>query len=137
LNLQQAPAALLEAKRELGNAKRALAKFEAEILQRKRVENRGKIAEAFRHLEKLHDIDDELGVQILSMSDALPPGIIGTVSGLEAAMGGDRMKRALPDFIWRLFFPGGAVYAKETDLAASEARQWNLPPEHDEKTKAA
>jgi hypothetical protein len=141
LNLQQAlrdvMLRIVESEREAGNARRNLAKFEFEILQRKRVENAGEIVETFRNLERLHKIRDELGGQILNLSDALPQSFHGGMSsGFEYAMGGNRLKNALPDFVWRLFFPDGAVYAKEADLAASEARCWGLSPEP-EKAKAA
>jgi hypothetical protein len=137
LRLQQAPAAFLEAEREAGNARRMLAKFEVEILQRERVEIAREIQkEALRNLERLYLRYEELGGQIIAkMPDALPG-----MHGYEAALGRDRVKNSLPDFIWKLFFPGGAVYAKEADLAASERRQWGMPPPEQsssEKEKAA
>jgi hypothetical protein len=116
-NLQQAPASLVEAEREAGNACRSLARFEAEILIRERIEIAREIQkEACRNLERLYMRYDELGGQILSI---MPDALQG-VHGYESAMGANRVKNALPDFIWRLFFPAGAVYEKEADLAASE-----------------
>jgi hypothetical protein len=129
LRLQQAPAAFLEAERELENARRALVRFEVIPLQRELVENAGEIVENLRNLERLYNTRVDLRGQVLTM---LPPPQNLTVRG------DDRFKNALPDFVWELFGANINDKKRETEnLAASEARLQNLPPEQPEKAKAA
>jgi hypothetical protein len=108
LNLRQAlrdvTLRLVEAERKAENARRNLRQFEVKILQRERVEIAAEMDEARRNRERLEKIYDELGVRIIGMCDAMMHG----VSDYEAAMGTKRRMSA--------------------NLAASEARQWNLPP---------
>jgi hypothetical protein len=134
--------ALADAKLRLveveGAAKAAmsnLAKFEVEILQRKRVDIAGELDQVSADFARLYAQYEALGAQIVSM-DVLPRTMVG-MSNHEGAVGAKRVRASLPPLFWKLF--PGAIHdeMKTENLATSEARFWNLAPEHDEKSKAA
>jgi hypothetical protein len=79
---------------------------------------------------------EELGREIVNMPDALPSNMHG-ISNHEGAVGLRRVRASLPAFFWKLF-PGALHDEMKTEnLAASEARFWNLSPEQPEQAKAA
>ena len=126
---------LAAAERAATAAGRQLAKFEAEVLMKQRVEVAAQLDKVIADFASLYARYAELGTQIVSM-DVLPRTVHGT-SDYESAIGARRVRASLPAFFWKLF--PGAIHdeMKTENLATSESRFWNLPPEHDEKSKAA
>jgi hypothetical protein len=134
--LPEAQAQLAAAEKAAESARRALAQFEVIVLQRKRVDIAGELDEVSRNFERLYKIYDELGREIVNMPDAMPKSLHG-MSDVEGAVGARRVRASLPAFFWKLF-PGAVHDEMRTEpLATTEARFWNLPPDHDEKSKAA
>jgi hypothetical protein len=127
---------LAAAEKVAAAARAELAKFHVEKLQRERIDVAGEIDEVTRNFARLYRKYEELGGQIINMPDALPPNMHG-ITNHEAALGARRVRASLPAFFWKLF-PGSLHDEMKTEnLATSETRFWNLPPESPEKAKAA
>jgi chromosome segregation ATPase len=128
-NLQQALSdvklRLVEAEREAENARRNLRRFEVRILQREMIENAAAFDEAGRNLERLYLRREELGRQIINISDAMQQGM----HAYESAVGGQRLRASLPSFLWKLPAAYEMHGMKPESLAVTEARFWNLPVE--------
>jgi hypothetical protein len=125
--LSDAKARLVEAEAAAKTARSNLARFEVEILQRKRVDIAGKLDAVSAEFARLYREYEALGREIVNMPDALPPNMHG-ISNVEGAVGARRVRASLPAFFWKLF--PGAIHdeMKTENLATSEARFWNLAP---------
>jgi hypothetical protein len=133
--LPEALAHLANAERAAESARHELAKFHAEVLIRRRIDVAGQLDQVTANFARLYGEYQKLGVEIIDMPDAMPKNLHG-MSNVEGAVGARRVRASLPAFFWKLF--PGALYdeMKTENLATSEARFWNLPPEQP-KVKAA
>jgi hypothetical protein len=133
--LADAKLRLVEVERAAKAAMSNLAKFEVEILQRKRVDIAGELDQVSADFARLYAQYEALGAQILSM-DVLPRTMVG-MSNHEGAVGLRRVRASLPAIFWKLF-PGSLHDEMKTEnLSTSEAKFWNLPPVETTTTKAA
>ena len=133
--LSDARLRLVEAEGEAKIARSNLAKFEAEILQRERVDVAGELDKTVAEFARLYSRYEKLGREIVNMPDILGRNFFGMVNH-EGAVGARRVRAALPAFVQTLFPGAHHDEQKKENLATSEARFWNLPPEH-EKANAA
>jgi hypothetical protein len=134
--LPEMEAQLAAAEKAAASARHQLAKFEAEVLMKQRIEVAGQMDGVIAEYARLYALHEKLGAQIVNM-DVLPRDMHGGISNQEGAVGARRVRASLPRFFWKLF--PGAVYDEmpTENLATSEARFWNLAPESPEKAKAA
>jgi hypothetical protein len=133
--LPEMEAQLAAAERAAASARHQLAKFEAEVLMKQRIEVAGQMDGVIAEYARLYALHEKLGAQIVNM-DVLPRDMHGGISNHEGAVGARRVRASLPPFFWKLF-PGAMHDEMKTEnLAMTEARFWSLPPEQAE-TKAA
>ena len=125
--LSQAKARLIEAESEAKIARNNLAKFEAEVLMRKRVDVAGQLDEVIAEFVRLHSAYEKLGNEIVNM-DVLPQHAHGITNHHDGALGARRVRAALPKLFDRVY--PNALHDESTKekLATTEARHWNLPP---------
>jgi hypothetical protein len=133
--LPEAEAQLAEAQKAAESARRSLAELHAEKLKRQRIDIASQMGGVIADYARLYAEYEKLGAEIVNM-DMLPRSLHG-MNDHEGAVGLRRVRASLPPFFWKLF--PGAIHdeMKAENLATSEARFWNLAPEHDEKSKAA
>jgi hypothetical protein len=134
--LSQAKATLIEAESEAKIARNNLAKFEAEVLMRKRVDVAGQLDEVIAEFVRLHSAYEKLGNEIVNM-DVLPQHAHGITNHHDGALGARRVRAALPKLFDRVY--PNALHDESTKepLATTEARHWNLPPAETVAAKAA
>jgi chromosome segregation ATPase len=134
--LSQSKEKLIEAEREATIARNNLAKFEAEVLMRKRVDVAGQLDEVIAEFVRLHSAYEKLGNEIVNM-DVLPQHAHGITNRHDGALGARRVRAALPKLFDRVY--PNALHDESTKepLATTEARHWNLPPVETTTTKAA
>jgi hypothetical protein len=125
--LSQAKARLIEAESEAKIARNNLAKFEAEVLMRKRVDVAGQLDEVIAEFVRLHSAYEKLGNEIVNM-DVLPQHAHGITNHHDGALGARRVRAALPKLFDRVY--PNALHDESTKepLATTEARHWNLAP---------
>ncbi|WMT77454.1 hypothetical protein [Bradyrhizobium sp. Ash2021] len=129
--LPEAEANLAIAEKAAESARRALARFAAEGLMRKRVDVAAQIDIVTADFARLYAEYERLGREIINM-EALPRSSAG-MNDHDGATGARRVRASLPKFFWRLF-PGAITdEMKHEPLAVSESRYWNLAPEQAEK----
>ena len=134
--LNDAAAKLWEAEAEAKGARNALAKFEADVLKRKRVALAGEIDKTVATLASQYREYEQLGNEIVNM-DVLPQHAHGITNRHDGALGARRVRAALPKLFDRVY--PNALHDESTKepLATTEARHWNLPPAETTTTKAA
>jgi chromosome segregation ATPase len=120
---------LVEAEAEARKANRALAKFEAEALKHQRIHMAGSIDGAIADLTRLLAEFESLGEDIAN-KDAAAPNIHGMSSDNSQAIGWRRVAAAMPASMARLYPGAHHDEIQKMPLALSEARFWNLQPEH-------
>jgi hypothetical protein len=134
--LPEAEAQLAAAEKAATSARNQLARFNAEILMRKRIDVAGQLDAAIAAFADLYREYEKIGDEIINMPDVMPRNLHG-ISNVEGTVGARRVRASLPRFFWKLF-PGAIHDETNTkNLAAAEARFWNLAPEQTEKAKAA
>jgi hypothetical protein len=133
--LSQGKERLIEAEGEAKRARNNLARFEAEVLMKKRIEVAGQLDKVIADFANFYARYAELGAQIVNM-DVLPHTMHGT-SNYEGAAGARRVAAALPTLFLK-FYPG-ALHdeMKKENLAITEARFWFGEPVETTTTKAA
>jgi hypothetical protein len=135
--LPAAEAQLAIAQKAATSARHELAMLHVGVLIRRRIDVAGQIGAVVADVARLYGEYEKLGREIINMPDAtvVLPNMHG-ISNFEGVLGARRVRASLPAFFWKLF--PGAIHdeMKTENLATSEARFWNLPPEQ-EKTKAA
>jgi hypothetical protein len=113
-----------------------LSKFRSDILKRRRIDAGAELDAVIADLVKVWARYEKLGAEILNMPDAVPASSTFGMLNHEGVMGLRRVAASLPKFMIS-WFPG-ALHdeLKKEPLATSEARFWNLPPEHPEQKAA-
>jgi chromosome segregation ATPase len=127
---------IVEAEGEAKIARSNLAKFEAEILQRERVDVAGELDKAIAEFARLYGRYEKLGREIVSMPDILGQNLFGMVNH-EGAVGARRVRAAMPAFVQTLYPGAHHDEMKKEPLATSEASYWNLATAETTTTKAA
>jgi hypothetical protein len=134
--LPEAQAQLASAEKVAASARHELAKLHGEKLMRQRVAAAGRMDAAFAEAASAYNDFERLGRELQAFPD-LGIAVGGNVSHWENAAGFRRIASAMPLFFLKLFPGTWTNEAARTPLAQSEAHFWQLPPEHDEKAKAA
>ena len=134
--LNDAAAKLWEAEAEAKGARNTLAKFEADVLKRKRVALASEIDKTVATLASQYREYEQLGNEIVNM-DVLPQHAHRITNRHDGALGARRVRAALPKLFDRVY--PNALHDESTKepLATTEARHWNLPPVETTTTKAA
>ena len=128
---------LHEAEAEAAKASRALARFEAEGLKRKRVHLAGKIDDAIAEFARLLAEFESLGEDIANIEPA-PANLHGMpATNHDAAIGWRRLRAAMPAFIQKLYPGSHHDEMPKMDLKTAESRFWNLAPVETNSTSKA
>ena len=133
--LNDAAAKLWEAEAEAKGARNALAKFEADVLKRKRVALAGEIDKTVATLASQYREYEQIGNEIVN-TDPLPLNLHG-MNNAEGAAGARRIRAAVPKLLEQVFQSAAHDEQKKEPLATTEARFWNLPPVETSTAKAA
>jgi chromosome segregation ATPase len=123
--LPEAQAQLASAEKAAESARREVAQYHAQQLQRQRVEVAGQLDAAISDFTRLFGEFEKLGNQIANM-EAVPRNMHG-MADHESAIGLRRVRAAFPKLMDRVFLNTHDETKKEA-LAVSEARHWNLAP---------
>ena len=124
--LNDAAAKLWEAEAEAKGASNTLAKFEADVLKRKRVALAGEIDKTVATLASQYREYEQIGSEIVN-TDPLPLNLHG-MSNAEGAAGARRIRAAVPKLLEQVFQSVAHDEQKKEPLATTEARFWNLAP---------
>jgi chromosome segregation ATPase len=124
--LNDAAAKLWEAEAEAKGARNTLAKFEADVLKRKRVALAGEIDKTVATLASQYREYEQIGNEIVN-TDPLPLNLHG-MSNAEGAAGARRIRAAVPKLLEQVFQSAAHDEQKKEPLATTEARFWNLAP---------
>lgn len=116
---------LAGAEKAAESARREVAQYHAQQLQRQRVEVAGQLDAAISDFTRLFGEFEKLGNQIANM-EAVPRNMHG-MADHESAIGLRRVRAAFPKLMDRVFLNTHDETKKEA-LAVSEARHWNLAP---------
>jgi hypothetical protein len=133
--LNDAAAKLWEAEAEAKGARNTLAKFEADVLKRKRVALAGEIDKTVATLASQYREYEQIGSEIVN-TDPLPLNLHG-MSNAEGAAGARRIRAAVPKLLEQVFQSVAHDEQKKEPLATTEARFWNLAPAETTIGKAA
>jgi hypothetical protein len=133
LSLPQAQAQLAIAEKNAASARHAVAKVIAEQKMRARIEVCRKIDAVIAEFTSLFNLYEKLGHEIIN-ADVMPQQNMFGTANQDGSL--RRMRAALPKCLDRVY--PNAIYdeMKKESLDATEARQWNLPPNETD-TKAA
>lgn len=124
--LNDAAAKLWEAEAEAKGARNALAKFEADVLKRKRVALAGEIDKTVATLASQYREYEQIGNEIVN-TDPLPLNLHG-MNNAEGAAGARRIRAAVPKLLEQVFQSAAHDEQKKEPLATTEVRFWNLAP---------
>jgi hypothetical protein len=134
--LPEAEAQLGAAEKNAVSAENALAKFNAEVLKRKRIEVAGDLDQIIANLVRVYGEYEKLGREIVNM-DVIPQSAHLTTN-YDSALGDRRVRAALPKLFERVYPNALHDETKKESLSKSESRYWfGEPPVETTTTKAA
>ena len=133
--LNDAAAKLWEAEAEAKGARNALAKFEADVLKRKRVALAGEIDKTVATLASQYREYEQIGNEILN-TDPLPLNLHG-MNNAEGAAGARRIRAAVPKLLEQVFQSAAHDEQKKENLSTTEYRFWFGEPLVETTTAAA
>jgi hypothetical protein len=133
--LNDAAAKLWEAEAEAKGARNALAKFEADVLKRKRVALAGEIDKTVATLASQYREYEQIGHEIVN-TDPLPLNLHG-MNNAEGAAGARRIRAAVPKLLEQVFQSAAHDEQKKENLSTTEYRFWFGEPLVETTTAAA